>query len=141
MKWGEVKTRLNSRAAGWQRYLLLSVFIFTILVSCSQSANSMAITGNIRSYETNSDISNAEVNLSTYRQPELPQLPPIGDIIATTYTDLDGVYEFEIQLSSLPSDANKLVVSVDRGVQGWKVITINNNAAQVDLVKGSIVAP
>jgi len=138
----DIKTKLDMPTAVWQRYLLLSILtFFTILLSCSQSPNIMVITGTVTSYETNSELPNAEINLTTYKQPELVQLPPIGDTITTVLTNTEGVYKFDIQLSSLPADANKLVVSVDRGVQGWKAITPAKGVITVDLVAGSIPVP
>ena len=85
--------------------------------------------------------SNLEGKLFVHRQPDLPQLSPIGNPVATTVTDKQGKYQFEVQIKTLPQGCDKLVVFVDSGSKGYQVINVASGMMQVDLIKRSIPLP
>lgn len=107
--------------------------------------STMTILGTVKEmaneYETGAPLSNVNVELYTYEEPELPQLPPIGDKVVSTRTDEQGSYKFEIGLETLPQNCNELVVFVDCGYMGWMTVSVSPSPTQVDLAKGSIPLP
>jgi len=95
-------------------------------VGCAHTSETIIITGTaaLAHYEggvpsanvqPGEPASNVEVRLYTYKKPDLPQLPPIGD----TITDEQGKYQFEVQLENLPQGCDKLMVFVDGGIKGY----------------------
>jgi len=98
----------------------------------------MSIRGIVHDYQSGSTVGSAEIKLYTYKKPDLlPQLPPIGDVIATAVTDEQGRYQFEVQFKALPRDCDRLVVFVDTGIEGYQVINVAPGMIEVDLTRGS----
>jgi len=98
----------------------------------------MSISGVVHDYQSGSIASGAEVTLYTYQEPDLlPQLPPIGDVIATTVTDEQGEYRFEVRFETLPQGCDKLVVFIDSGTEGYRVVDVTPGATQVNLTRWS----
>ena len=100
--------------------------------------SNMSIRGIVHDYQSGSTVGSAEIKLYTYKKPDLlPQLPPIGEVIATVVTDEQGRYQFEVQFETLPQDGDKLVVFVDTGTEGYQVINVAPGTIEVNLVRGS----
>ena len=98
----------------------------------------MSIRGIVHDYQSGSTVGSVEIKLYTYKKPDLlPQLPPIGDVIATTVTDEQGRYQFEVQFKTLPQDCDKLVVFVDTGTEGYQAINVAPGMIQVNLTRWS----
>ena len=125
--------------------LAILALMLVFCSACEPSPGTMSITGTVREmatpYEVAGPAKNVEVKLYTYREPELPQLPPIGDVIAESTTDNSGNYEFEVRLEALPADCVRLVVFVDDGYMGWKTVAVGEDIIGVDLAKGAIPLP
>jgi len=127
----------------------LFVLFLTSSVGCAEPSG-ITITGTIAfahyeggvpsaNVQLGEPASSVEVKLYTYKKPELlPQLPPIGDVLANTITDEQGKYQFKVQLENLPQGCDKLVVFVDGGIKGYHVIDVARGTIQVDLIKGTV---
>ena len=92
-------------------------------------------------YETGDSAKGVEVKLYTYREPELPQLPALGDLIGSSVTDQYGNYILEMPLELLPENCRQLAVFVDNGYEGWETVPVGEGTIQVDLAKGSVPLP
>ncbi len=98
----------------------------------------MSIRGSVHDYQSGNAAGGAEIKLYTYKEPDLlPQLPPIGDVIATTVTDEQGEYRFEVQFETLPQDCDKLVVFVDSGTEGYRAVDVAPGTIRVNLTRWS----
>ena len=139
------------------RVLLASLALLLIgFVGCKQEAATMLITGEVHlayyeggvpsaNVQPGDPASNTEVKLYTYKKPESqPQISPIdprGELLATAVTDDQGKYQFEVQLGILPRGCDRLVIYVDNGCKGGRVIDVAQGTTQVDLIKGTLPVP
>ena len=104
----------------------------------STPESDMSIRGIVHDYQSGSTAGGAEIKLYAYKEPDLlPQLPPIGDVIATTVTDEQGEYQFEVQFETLPQDCDKLVVFIDSGTEGYRVVDVAPGMIQINLTRWS----
>lgn len=133
--------------------LAIAALLLVGCVGCAYTSGTITITGTVAlahyeggvpsaNVQPGEPASSVEVKLYTYKKPDQPQLPPVGDIIATTVAEEKmpkkrGNYHFEVQLDTLPQGCNKLVVFVDSGTEGYRVVEVVPGAIQVDLTKWS----
>ena len=113
------------------RVILLGLALLLIgSVGCGP-AGSMIITGAITDYETGAPVENLEMSLYTYEAHECPTVFPGKDKIASTTTDEQGKYQFEV----MPGQYDRLVVQLESGQ--WAPVEVKEGVVEINLQKGA----
>ena len=113
------------------RILLTSlVFLLISFVGCGQ-AGSMIVTGTVTDCETGDLVENLEVRLYTYEENLSPTVFPGKDEIASTRTNDQGKYQFEVMVGKY----DKVVIQLESGQ--WAPVEVKEGLIEINLQKGA----
>jgi len=110
--------------------LVILGLLLTVCLSCGQ-AGSMIITGAVTDYETATPVENLEVSLYTYEEHLSPTVFAGKDKIASTTTDKQGKYQFEVMVGQY----DKVVVQLESGQ--WAPVEVKEGVVEINLQKGA----
>lgn len=108
--------------------IILSLF-FVVCSGCGQ-AGSMTITGTVTDFETGAPVENLGVSLYTYEAHQAITVFPGKDRIASTTTDKQGRYQFEVMVGQY----DKVVVQLESGQ--WAPVEVKKGVIEINLEKG-----
>ena len=95
----------------------------------------LTISGTVTTYSTGGSVAQGvEVAVFTYEKPSFAYLPPLGQAVANTTTDVRGRYELRIPPSYR---GERMVVFCHAAPEGWTVLTLNDSIRDLDLVVGA----
>ena len=109
--------------------VILGLF-FIVCSGCGQAGN-MIITGTVTDFETGAPVENLEVSLYTYEEKSSPTVFPGKDKIASTRTDKQGKYQFEVMVGQY----DKVVIQLESGQ--WAPIEVKEGLIEINLQKGA----
>ena len=115
------------------KLISMSLVLMAVLITASGCgpAGSMIITGTVTDFETGAPVGNLELSLYTYEAHQCPTVFPGKDKIASTTTDKQGEYQFEVMLEK----HDKVVVKLESGQ--WRAVEVKKGVVEINLQKGA----